>query len=61
MESNTKALPLCFSNSLLAAAGLITAPRGARFPFNTAIPAESFKGLLLLLITVSSKISASSK
>ena len=46
MLSNTTARPLCTIKSGEAADGLIMAPSGAKFPFNTAIPPFGLKGLL---------------
>jgi hypothetical protein len=44
-SSNTTARPVCCISAGVAALGLITAPRGARLPRSTAMPALALKGL----------------
>ena len=44
MFSNTTARPVCTISAGVAALGLITAPRGARLPRSTAMPALSLNG-----------------
>ena len=44
MSSNTTARPVCTISAGVAALGLITAPRGARLPRSTAMPALSLNG-----------------
>ena len=51
MLSKTIALPRCFNKLALAAAGLMTAPSGAKLPRNTAIPALGCNGSLRERIT----------
>ena len=58
MLSKTTARPRCRSSSGDAAAGLITAPDGARFPRSTAIPALSCSGASRPRITSESQIGA---
>ena len=43
--SNTTARPLCVIKAGVAALGLMTAPRGARLPRSTAMPALSLNGV----------------
>ena len=51
MFSNTTARPVCTINSGEAALGLMTAPRSAKLPRSTAMPALSLKGSENGLIT----------
>jgi len=50
---NTTARPVCFSSRGSIAAGLITAPSGARLPRSTARPSRSTSGLSRRRITSS--------
>ena len=51
MVSNTTARPRCVSSAGVAALGLMTAPRGARLPRSTAMPASALNGAANGLIT----------
>ena len=54
IESKTRAGPTCCSSAGVAAAGLMIAPRGARLPRSTAMPASAINGVSRGKITVSS-------
>ena len=51
MSSNTIARPVCCISAGVAALGLMTAPRGARLPLNTAMPALALNGASKGLMT----------
>ena len=59
MSSNTTARPRCTISAGVAALGLMIAPRGARLPRSTAMPALSLNGASNGLITSVLKFSAS--
>ena len=60
IESNTTARPRCFISAGVAALGLMIAPRGARLPRRTAMPALALNGASNGLMTSVLKFSAPS-